>query len=176
VPCVVEAFQTGPRKVIHRTDSLCSCWNEQHNMLKWQPSFLFTCTTNSTFRHELFAIQEVCDHLGYYAAYSCNSLQTFRDSLSDPSSKAQLSNILGLLDPYELEITHCSQYTLSWSLGHHLHTWCCQTQVPRLFSAVHNSNKTILQKFRKQLFLSRRPTCIFSSFYVLMFSWPCIIV
>jgi len=46
----------GPRKVIFRTDSLCSCWNEHHNVFKWQPSFLSTFTTNSTFKHELFTI------------------------------------------------------------------------------------------------------------------------
>ena len=49
----MEAFQTGPRKVIFRTDSPCSYWNE-HHVLKWQPSFVSTFTTNSTFKHELF--------------------------------------------------------------------------------------------------------------------------
>ena len=50
----MEAFQTGPRKVVFRTDSMCSCWNEHHSVLKWHPSFLSTFTTNSTLKHELF--------------------------------------------------------------------------------------------------------------------------
>jgi len=131
VPSVVEAFQTGPRKVIFRTDSLCSCRNVK------------TTIVISLHIHEKFNFQtrtvhspEACDHLGYYAAYSCNSLQTFRDNLSVPSSRVQLSSILGLLDPQGPEITHCSQYTVSWSAGQHLHTWCCQTQVPSLTEAI----------------------------------------
>ena len=32
-------------------------------------------------------VDEICPLLGYYAAYSCNSLLTFRDNLAVPSSK-----------------------------------------------------------------------------------------
>jgi len=79
---------------------------------------------------------EACDLLRYYAACSCNFLQTFRDNLSVPSSRVQLSNILGFIEPQESEITHCSQYTLFWSAGQHLHTWRCQTQVSSLTEAI----------------------------------------
>jgi len=49
-------------------------------------------------------VGEICTHLGYYTAYSGNSLPTFRDNLSVLSSWAKKSKkkigfLLGFLDP-----------------------------------------------------------------------------
>ena len=55
----------------------------------------------SDFRHE---VDDTCALLGYYAAYSGNSLSTFRDNLSVSSSRVRKSMkktvfLLGYLDP-----------------------------------------------------------------------------
>ena len=42
----------------------------------------------SGFRHE---VDEICAVLGYYVAYSGNSLPTFRDNVSVPSSRVKES-------------------------------------------------------------------------------------
>jgi hypothetical protein len=39
-------------------------------------------------------VDEICAPLGYYAAYSDNSLQTFRDNLSIPSSRFTLRCVI----------------------------------------------------------------------------------
>jgi len=39
---------------------------------------------------------DICTILGYYAAYSGNSLPTFRDNLSVPSSRVKKSKLLDL--------------------------------------------------------------------------------
>ena len=49
-------------------------------------------------------VDEICALLGYYAAYSDNSLPTFRDKLSVPSSRVKKSKkktgfLFGFLDP-----------------------------------------------------------------------------
>jgi hypothetical protein len=49
----------------------------------------------SGFRHVL----DICAVLGYYATYSGNSLPTFWDILSVPSSRVRKSKTIGLLDP-----------------------------------------------------------------------------
>jgi hypothetical protein len=42
----------------------------------------------SGFRHD---VEEICAFLGYYAAWTGNSVQTFRDNLSVPSSRGRKS-------------------------------------------------------------------------------------
>jgi len=54
--------------------------------------FLILCVI-SGFHHN---VDKICALLGYYAAYSGNSLPTFQDNLLVPSSKVKISK---LLDP-----------------------------------------------------------------------------
>jgi hypothetical protein len=42
---------------------------------------------------------DICAILGYYAAYSGNSVPTFRDNLSDSFSKVKKSKNNELIDP-----------------------------------------------------------------------------
>jgi len=68
-------------------------------------------TVSSSKYKSVFAISDlhhevdvICALLGYYAAYSGNSLSTFRDNLSVPSSGVKKSMkktvfLLGYLDP-----------------------------------------------------------------------------
>jgi hypothetical protein len=55
----------------------------QHNYILTQCEKL--CVI-SGFRRK---VDEICSLLGYYAAYSSNSLSTFRDNLSVPSSRVK---------------------------------------------------------------------------------------
>jgi hypothetical protein len=78
----------------------CSHWSGLHSSMAFLPRSAKYCTPILCILEFLYSFQrhisrtEICTLIWYYAAYSCNSLPTFRDNLSVPSSRVKKSGTI----------------------------------------------------------------------------------